>query len=268
MGFPSEPTLKHFKDRCVCCEQVGVPMNKEHIYPKWLLQHTKTQKDTFKWIYGDVPGDQATVPLCIDCNTQLGIELEGPVCKIFKAIEAGQGFNDNDAELLVRWMWKINGLFYWSICNENWKYGFISLKEHVLSKIVQPRNRITLAISLIEDPDEEFGCGPVGLDAFSVFSNVYAAGVFSKLCIAVINSSYIKHVDQDKWTLYTLSNSPMVLNSNNRIRPQYGFKTGSSAIQHMRLNFGNKSKLYRLHEEAALQARDVAFAIYKKATEK
>ena len=64
-------------------------MNKEHLYPKWLLQHTKTQKDTFKWIYGDVPGDQVTVPLCIDCNTQLGTELEGPVCEGFKAIEAG-----------------------------------------------------------------------------------------------------------------------------------------------------------------------------------
>lgn len=259
LGKPGEPTLKHFKNMCVCCERAGQPMNKEHIFPKWLLQHTKTQKDTFDWIYGKVPADQATVPLCVDCNTQLGTELEGPVCAIFKAIEEGRGFNDNDAELLVRWMWKINGLLYWSICNENWEYGFISLKKHVLSHIAQPRGRISLAISLIEDPDEGYGCSPVGLDASPVFSNIYAVGVFSKLCIAVIHTNFAGYIDQDKFTIYKLSDIPLVLNPNNKVFPKYGFKTGSSAVQYMRRMFGNKSQMYMLHEVVALQVRDAAF---------
>ena len=168
-----EPTLKHYKHQCVCCERTGQKMNKEHIFPKWLLQHTNTRKDMFDWVYGKVPGDKATVPLCEECNSKLGTELEGPVKKIFDAIESGEGFNDNDAELLIRWMWKIVGLAYWTICNKNWKYGFITLKEHVLTKIPLPRSRISIALSLIEDPNEEYGCGPVGLDAFSLYSNIF-----------------------------------------------------------------------------------------------
>jgi hypothetical protein len=210
----------------------------------------------FDWVYGKVPADRATVPLCEECNCQLGTELEGPVKEIFNAIESGKGFNDSDAELLIRWMWKIVGLFYWSICNEHWKYGFMTLKEHVLSRIEPPRSRISIAISLIEDPYEEYGSAPVGLDAFSFYSNVYAAGVFSKLCIVVLHSSFEKCIDQDKWTVYKLNNHPMVLNPNNRFYPKTGFKTGSSAIQYTKLFFGNESAIFKKHEETALVARD------------
>lgn len=255
--LPSKPTLKHFKDQCVCCERTGQKMNREHIFPKWLLQHTNTRKDMFGWIYGKVPADQATVPLCEECNSKLGTELEGPVRTIFNAIESGEGFNDNDAELLIRWMWKIVGLFYWTICNKQWKYGFITLKEHVLSRIILPRSRISLALSLIEDPNEEYGCAPVGLDAFSFYSNIYAVGVFSKLCIVVFHSSFEKYIDQNIWTVYRLSDHPMVLNPQNKVYPQYGFKTGSSALQYMKLFFGNESQIYKKHEEAAKKARDL-----------
>ena len=44
----------------------------------------------FGWIYGKVPADQATVPLCEECNSKLGTELEGPVRTIFNAIESGE----------------------------------------------------------------------------------------------------------------------------------------------------------------------------------
>ena len=254
--LPSDPSLAHFKKQCVCCQRTGQKMNKEHIFPQWLLDHTKARKDMFDWVYGKVPADRATVPLCEECNCQLGTELEGPVKEIFSAIESGEGFNDNDAELLIRWMWKIVGLFYWSICNEHWKYGFITLKDHVLSKIDLPRSRISIAISLIEDADEDFGCAPVGLDAFSFYSNIYAAGVFSKLCIVVVHSGLVKYINQDKWTIYRLSDCPLALNPNNKIYPKTGFKTGSSAIRYMKLVFGNESAIFNKHEEAALTVRD------------
>lgn len=254
--LPSDPSFTHFKKQCVCCQRTGRKMNKEHIFPQWLLDHTKTRKDMFDWVYRKVPADQATVPLCEECNSQLGTELEGPVKAIFNAIESGEGFNDNDAELLIRWMWKIAGLFYWSICNEHWKYGFITLKEHVLSKIALPRSRISIAISLIEDAYEDFGNAPVGLDAFSFYSNIYAAGVFSKLCIVVVYSGFAKYINQDKWTIYQLSDCSLVLNPNNKIYPRTGFKTGSSAIKYMKLVFGNDSAIFQKHEEAALIARD------------
>ena len=238
-------------------------MNKEHIFPQWLLDHAKTRKDMIDWVYGKVPADQATVPLCKECNSQLGRELEGPVKAIFSAIESGEGFNDSDAELLVRWMWKILGLFYWSICNEHWRYGSITLKEHVLSKIGPPRSRISIAISLIEDADEDFGCAPVGIDAFSWYSNIYAVGVFSKLCIAVIYSGLAKYIDQDRWSIYQLSDCPLLLNPNNKVYPKVGFKTGSSAIRYMKLFFGNDSAIFLKHEEAAIVAHEALFDAWR-----
>lgn len=257
--LPNEPTLKHFKDRCVCCERTGQKMNKEHIFPKWLLQHTNTRKDMFNWIYGKIPADQVTVPLCGECNSKLGTELEGPVKTVFNAIESGEGFNDSDAELLIRWMWKIAGLVYWTICNEHWKYGFRTLKDHVLSKIIQPRHRLSIALSLIEDPYDEHGCAPVGLDAFSFYSNIYAVGIFSKLCIVVFYSSFEKYIDPNIWTVYRLSDHPMVLNPKNKVYPQCGFKTRDSAINYVKLFFGNESQIYKKHEEVTKKARDTLF---------
>ena len=253
--MPSDPSFKHFKKQCVCCQRTGQKMNKEHIFPQWLLNHTKARKDVLDWVYGKVPANQATVPLCEECNSQLGTELEGPVRDIFRKIESGEGFNDSDAELLIRWMWKIVGLFYWSICNDYWKYGYITLKEHVLSKIDMPRSRIAIAISLIEDPEEDYGSAPVGLDAFSFYSNIYAAGVFSKLCIVVFHSGFADYIDQEKWSVYQLSDYPMVLAPCNRVYPKTGFKTGSSAIRYMKLVFGNESAIFKRHEEAALVAQ-------------
>lgn len=254
-GLPQAPSFAHFKNICVCCEQSGKQMNKEHFYPQWLLKRTKTQKDLFSTPYGKIPADQFTVPLCMECNSLLGRELELPVSIIFDSIESGHGFNDYEAELLIRWMWKLNGIFYWSICNENWRYGLISLKEHVLSPIPPPRDRLSIAVSLIQDPDEAFGCAPVGLDAFSFYSNIYAAGVFSTLCIAVFYSEFSYLFEDAGWTVYKLSNCPNVLNPEKRVIPTVRFQTGREAIAYMKKNFGNDSELYKAHEEKALMAR-------------
>lgn len=249
--LPSEPSFSHFKDKCVCCEQSGKKMNKEHIFPQWLLRRTKTEKDIIPSPYGEMPAGRLTVPLCEDCNSELGKNLETPVSKVFDRIESGIGFNDFEAELLIRWMWKITGLFYWSICNEHWKYGFCSLKEHVLSPIPSIRSRLSIVVSLIEDSFEDYGCAPIGLDTFSFFSNVYAAGVFSNICLAVIHSGYEWLIDNKKWTVYRLSDTPNVLNPQKRIVPKVGFETGSKAISHVKKCFGNDSLLYKKHEEWA-----------------
>ena len=250
---PSAPNFSHFKDFCICCEQSGKEMNKEHFYPQWLLRRTKTQKDLFSSPYGEIPADQITVRLCKDCNSKLGKELESPVSKVFDCIESGKGFNDYEAELLIRWMWKITGVFYWSICNDRWKYGAITLKERVLSRISYPRDRLALAISLIHDSEENFGCAPVGLDVFPLFSNVYAAGVFSKLCLVVLYSSYMREVEKEGWTVYRLNNSPNVLNLEKRIIPAVGFQTSREAVAYVKRNFGNGSAICKEHEVIALQ---------------
>lgn len=253
--FPSEPSFSHFRNKCIVCECDDKEMSKEHIFPQWLLNRTNTRKDKINWLGRKVPASSCTIPICVDCNAQLGIELEGPVSKIFESIENGNGFNDCEAELLVRWLWKINGMFYWSICNENWKYGYNTLKERVLSPIESPRNRISIVISLIEDDKEDFGCSPIGLDTFSIFSNVFCAGVFSKISIAVIYSKFAEHVNKDKWSVYTLSSAPLLMNPNYRIFPKVDFKTGSEAVYYTKFFFGNDSIIHKEHESIASLVR-------------
>lgn len=265
INLPSEPKLSHFKDMCIVCECENKNMSKEHIYPQWLLDRTKTRKEQINWIYGKASADKCTIPICEECNHDLGTQLEGPVSSIFESIESGNGFNDYEAELLIRWMWKIKGMFYWSICNENWKYGFTTLKDRVLSRIEQPRNRLAIAISLIEDAEEEFGSSPIGLDAFAIISNVYCVGVFSKISIAVIYSEFETLVDKDKWTVYTLSSVPLMMNPNYRVYPMVGFKTGREAIHTTKLKFGNNSIIYNKHELYAFKYRMLLKKlIYKK----
>lgn len=104
INLPSEPSLSHLKDKCIVCERENKPMSKEHIFPQWLLERTKTRKEKIGWIYGKVSAGKCTIPICEECNRDLGTELEGPVSGIFKLIESGNGFNDYEAELLIRWM--------------------------------------------------------------------------------------------------------------------------------------------------------------------
>lgn len=257
MHLPSEPNFHHFKNQCICCEESGKKMNKEHIFPKWLLKLTNTEQDLFNSPNGMVPGISLTIPLCEDCNRQLGVELEAPVSSIFLRINNNEGFNDHEAELLVRWMWKINGMFYWSICNENWKYGYITLKEHVLSKIVSPRDRISIAISLIKYPEDEYGCAAVGLDAFPLYSNIYSVGVFSKICLVVFHSQFSDYFDRKIWTVYKLSNVPMVINPKHKIYPKYGFHKRSEAISYVQTHFDNDSQIFQNHEYLALNNKEL-----------
>ena len=257
MNLPSEPRFSHFKDKCIFCERKNIPMSREHIFPQWLLKRTKTRKEPISWINGKVPASNCTIPICGECNSQLGTKLEGHISEIFDSIENGKGFNDYEAELLVRWIWKINGMFYWSICNNNLKYGVNTLKDRVLSKIESPRNRISIAISLIEDSEEQYETSPIGLDAFAIYSNVYCAGVFSKISIAVIYTEFIGFVDKNKWTIYTLSAVPLMMNPSYKIFPKLGFKTGSEAIADTKLKFGNNSVIFYQHELKAYKQKTI-----------
>lgn len=255
--MPSEPTFTHFKAKCICCEQAGKLMNKEHLYPQWLLRITNCEKTLLSSPYGKVPGKQLTVPLCEDCNSKLGIDLEAPVSQIFSNLKMGLGFSDNDAELLVRWMWKFKGMFYWSICNDNWLYCNMKLKERVLEKIRSPRSRISIGISLIEDEFEKdkFGYAPIGMSSFTFWSNVYSVGVFSNISIVVFYSIFRPLINEEIWTVYTLSEYPMLVNQKKKIFPITFFKNGTLAVKTTKLLLGHKSRLEKLHEEMAFKMR-------------
>ncbi|NLF82775.1 MAG: hypothetical protein GX568_02175 [Candidatus Gastranaerophilales bacterium] len=257
MSLPSNPSFSHFKEKCICCEETGKRMNKEHVYPQWLLKRTKCEKIYMNSPYGKIPGDQLTIPLCEECNLKLGKQLEEPVSCIFEKIETGNGFNDFEADILVRWVWKIKGMFYWSICNKDWLYGYKSLGEHVLKPIEIHRSRISIGIALIEDAFEnkDFGYAPIGLDSFTLWSNVYVVGVFSKISLVVFYTSMKDYINDNIWTIYTLSDFPLMLNPNKNTFPKVTFSTATRAVKITNLLLGHDTPIEKEHEKIALEQR-------------
>lgn len=221
------------KKLCICCGEKGKKANKEHIFPQWLFHKTNTFSIPIRGTAGPkkIPGKHCVIPICEECNSELGKKLEEPVLKIFTQLESSCGFNDYEAELLIRWMWKITGMFYWIERAEREEdYGFVSLKNKCLNPIEPPRDRISIAISLIENEwSDKYADTPMGIDVVPELSNVLAAGVFNKAAIIVYFTKF-EYLIPDTYTKYRLSKIPLVLNPNKRIQPVIGFKNGDEAI--------------------------------------
>lgn len=108
--------MGRLKLRCIGCDRVGRPMTKEHTWPKWLAERAQVRSG-INWYTGvKISPAAGTIPLCDECNHQFGAQLEEPVSRIFASMEAGLGLSDLEAEMLVRWLWKFEGLF-WNALN-------------------------------------------------------------------------------------------------------------------------------------------------------
>ena len=155
------------KLRCVGCDRAGRPMTKEHFFAKWLIGYCEIKSEgIFLADQGglrlersaNVNPNSAVIPLCDECNHSFGTELEGPVAKIMRALDADQGISDFEAELLVRWLWKFEGL-QWSVFrNPNTQaYSRIyTLRERVVTSRAfdEARSDLVLAIALAHANDE------------------------------------------------------------------------------------------------------------------
>ncbi len=86
-------------------------MTKEHVFPKWLIIRTGTNKTGIRWGNKIIPALSVTVPLCKSCNQAFGKYLEAPIKKVFDDLESQKGISDIEADLLVRWLWKLEGYF-------------------------------------------------------------------------------------------------------------------------------------------------------------
>lgn len=221
------------KQFCICCKESGKSTNREHIFPQWILRKTNTFSNPIKGTAGEkkITGKNCVIPICEDCNSILGKKLENPVSLIFDNIESGKGFSDFEAELLIRWMWKITGMFYWiERAEDEDDYGFGRIIDLCLNYINMPRDRISLAVSLIENEwDEASNQSPMGIDVIPEGSNIFAAGVFSRVALIVYYTKFEKLVP-DLFTKYKLSNIPLMMNPNKKIYPKVGFKHGNEAV--------------------------------------
>jgi hypothetical protein len=193
------------KRKCVACERSGVRINKEHIFPRWLILKTNTNNTGIRWGPNrKLPALRATLPLCCECNSDFGKELEKPVSIIFDDIESNRGISDQDAELLIRWLWKIEGLA-WCANNPNYKYTSTrTLRERILYPIDSIRENLVLAVSLIESLYPESDDWPMGIDSNTSLDAVFVSGVFYKIALMVLLDQFISMVPTN-FSIYHLS---------------------------------------------------------------
>jgi hypothetical protein len=169
-------------------------MSKEHIWPKWLAERANVKRDGVPWHHGvsvkRVSPSAATIPLCEECNNLFGAKLEEPVSNIFERLEGGAGISDRDAELLVRWMWKFEGLF-WNLQHFSNPSAMYSEVYTVRDRVLGPslgaiRSHLTLGVSLIAGPDEVSPDWPLGIDSgISENNAIFVSGVFCRTALMV-----------------------------------------------------------------------------------
>jgi hypothetical protein len=178
--------------RCVACERVSQRMSREHFWPQWLVRHAGVLHDGVRWM--DIRGlnpKSATLPLCTECNSRLGHELEEPVSRLLPRAEEGHGISHSEAVLLVRWMWKFEGLAaaYFHAGDPRWRYAEAgTLIQTVLDPLIAERvlGDLMLVVGFAHRNDPAFRDGPMGLDsAISDLDAVFVSGVFGKTALLV-----------------------------------------------------------------------------------
>jgi hypothetical protein len=241
-------SLSHLKSKCAACECPGRKMNKEHVFPRWLILRTNTHNTGIRW--GDnkrLPALRATLPLCIECNAIFGRELEGPVSRLFDEIESFRGISDSDAELLIRWLWKLEGLV-WVASHPDDKYTInYTLRERVLRPIDDIRRHLVLAVSLIEELHPESEDWPMGIDSDTEHDAIFVSGVFSKIAMMVTLEAFIPLLPEE-FSCYRLAPKKDAASDAKFFHPKIGFKNDVDAIV---VTYNASGPMAKVHDEFA-----------------
>jgi len=224
-------------------------MNKEHIFPEWLIMRSNSYRTAIRWFGKRIFPLAATLPLCIDCNTEFGRDLEEPVSKLFDAIGRGQGISDVEAELLVRWLWKIKGLA-WIATHPGGTYtSRYTLRERVLYPIDSIRPSLLLGVSLIDQIDPHYGDLPMGVDAETEVDAVFVSGVFLKIAVIVLRAQF-RNLVPIQFDLYSLADRRGDGGTAKLFYPRVNFRTDAEAVT---VTAMASVPLSREHDEFALQ---------------
>ncbi|MCC6144358.1 MAG: hypothetical protein IT368_11180 [Candidatus Hydrogenedentes bacterium] len=203
---------------------------KEHYWPQWLIRTTNTQKTGVRFTRDKRISPLAlTIPMCDSCNSAFGRELEGPMAAILNDLESGRGISDTEAEIFIRWLWKFEGLA-WRANHPNDLYTLkYTVKERVLRAIDDIRQHLTLAVSLTETIEPDFGDSPMGLDSESTDSAVYVAGVFSRVAVMVLATKFSSSVPKN-FSLYKLADINAMDRGAKLFYPAVGFSNSVEAV--------------------------------------
>ncbi len=242
--------MNHLKIRCASCERHSVSMNKEHLFPKWLILRTGTHQTGIRWgEKRDVTALSATIPLCIECNSEFGRDLESPTSKLFDDIENNRGLSDEEAELLIRWMWKIQGLA-WIANNPNGEYTLkYTLRERVLFPIDEVRSQLILGIGLIRNLHPDSTDLPMGFDSSTQIDAIFVSGVFSHIAIMVVREPFQSMIP-GKFGCYRLAPRRDLLNQGKLFFPPNSFHDDVEAVGE---TYKASILLSRAHDKLALE---------------
>ena len=221
---------KKFKRICVGCGALDSKMNKEHFWPAWLIERTGTNKTSVRFSAEKRINPKAlVVPLCIECNSDFGRELESPVSRIFAELEDKKGLSDVGAELLVRWLWKFEGLF-WRFTNPEGRHpSNQTLRQRVLQPIGQSRTKLSVAVSLVAKINPRFADAPMGLDSWNIANPVFVAGVFSRIAIMVLEREF-EELIPPKFGIYRLADANAPDRNAKLFYPPIGFRDCVEAV--------------------------------------
>jgi hypothetical protein len=247
-------SLSHLKKKCAGCGKTNVPMNKEHIFPEWLIFLTNTHKTGIRW--GNklrLPALSATIPICVKCNSDFGEYLEKPVSNLFIEIENGKGVSDNEAELLIRWLWKLDGLNWIAMHPYDDYTRKYTLKERVLTPIDAIRKHLLLAISLIGEIDITDKDLPMGVDSINEIDAIFVSGVFAKIAIMSVLDNFRNQIPEE-FDIYQLAEKRNKIGDMKVFFPKTGFEDGGIAV----FTVISQSKfLSELHDQFAMNLEEI-----------
>jgi hypothetical protein len=222
-------------------------MSREHFFPRWLIEHADVRSEGIDWlgIKGIAP-DQATVPLCSECNNALATSLEGPVTTIFRALDADEPISDLEAELLVRWMWKFEGLQWSLYAGSAARY---TQRWSLLGRVTKPqafadiRNRLVLAVATCHANDPGFSEWPLGLDTPPGEDAITMSGVFRRVAIL---TSLVDFVDEipDVFGKYVFGDIPADRHAK-VFSPPCSFLFGKGAVEVTKMTAAHLSERHR-----------------------
>jgi hypothetical protein len=206
-------------------------MNKEHVFPRWLILRTGTNLTGIRWgEKRNVPALAATLPLCRRCNSDFGEMLEGPVQSLFDEVEQGRGLSDEDMELLIRWMWKIQGLA-WCATHPGGQYSEkYTLRERVLLPIDDGiRGQLVFGITLFAGLHPDSKDLPMGVDSVTEVDAVFVSGVFSRIAMMVTLEGF-RSMIPSQFSQYLLAPARSALNAGKFFYPTISFRDDVEAV--------------------------------------
>lgn len=239
---------KGMSRRCVGCERVGQKMSREHFYPLWLIERARITRGINWATKKGVDPRSATVPLCETCNNEFGAKLESPVAFAFDKLEKDLGITDYEAELLVRWLWKAEGIS-WTAMNPRDHYSSIwTLRERALGAGFRNiRAGLSLAIALVKEVDTHVVDLPLGFDSPAGYKNsIFMSGVFCHVAIMCLLSEF-SHLVPPAYSIYQFPDRPTAIDAS-VFFPERTFVTFDDAIEY---TSKSSAALWLAHERLA-----------------